>query len=216
MVNGQWSTRSHSPPLKGRGRGGVCLPVAAAVVVGAAALVVVVVAAVILIAVVHELAVDDLLGHAELVEDHHLLEADVLLQHAAGDVVLGGTLGLEADVEALDVVTDVVAHRALGALRLHGGVEGSQAVELHGHAGGEQLHHTVAEGGQHADDGVAGVGAAVAEDVVAQAAQAQRVGAYHPGEPEQVGVVVSVVQLTKIVLHRKLIVCHNFWQQYSS
>ena len=102
-----FSARSHSPPLKGRGRGGVCLPVAAAVVVGAAALVVVVVALVVVIAVVHELAVDDLLGHAELVEDHHLLEADVLLQHTAGDVVLGGTLGLEADVEALDKVLNI-------------------------------------------------------------------------------------------------------------
>ena len=90
-------------PLRGGAGGGVCLPV----VVGAAALVVVIVAAFVVIAVVHELAVDDLLGHAELVEDQHLLEADVLLQHAAGDVVLGGTLGLEADVEALDKVLNI-------------------------------------------------------------------------------------------------------------
>ena len=173
-VNGQW------------------LPVVVAVVVTTG---------VVVVAVVHKGTVHDLLGTAVEVKDHVLLEAAGLAEGYAGEVVLGLALGQEADVQTLDVVADVVADGALGTLGLKARIEGSQTVELHGHAAREQFDHAVAEGGQDADDGVAGVGAAVAEDVLGQAAQAQGVHAHHLGVPEQVTVVVLVVHLPEIVLH---------------
>ena len=149
------------------------------------------------------------MGTHVAVEDHVLLEDDDLLQHAAGDVVLGGALGQEPDVYTAQILVDVVAHGALCALALERGVERPESVELHAVALGDNLDEAVAEGGEHAQHRVARVRRAVVGNVGGHAAHVERVLAVALGKPQQVALVGRVVHLPQVVEHGKFAVCHS-------
>ena len=108
-------------------------------------------------------------------DGHHVaeLQCAALLHRLRGDVVELGALGGETYVDALDelVCALVLGVGDGGCAFLHvlrGGVERSDAVELHALALCQLLDETVGELAEHARHDVEGVDAAVVGDVLCE------------------------------------------------
>ena len=88
----------------------------------------------------------------------HVDELGLLDELTAGDVLLGGLLGQESDVQRLHVLVGVVILLLVGTalLVLERGVEGAEALNLHLLRLQEHLYETAAEFLQHAIDHVGG------------------------------------------------------------
>ena len=71
------------------------------------------------------------------------------------------------------------------------------------------LDETVAELGENTIHHIAGVDCAVTGNVLGDTLLAQGVGTLNLGEPKQMGVVVSVVELAQTILDSLISSCHN-------